>query len=248
MSSLSLKELKPFAAGIVKPFLEDVLSKYGDGIHSVHITGTSITDDFNEKTSDVNSVIVLKEMDIKFLDLLSVLGKKYGKHRVAAPLIMTPQYIRTSLDVFPVEFLNFKLIHSTVYGEDIFKGLEINRMDLRRQCERELKVKLISLRQGYISSLGDRKILAEGLAKSITDYMPLFRGIIILSGKQPPVRQDEVINSLSEAADINTGVFAQALGLKRDKIKLPLNELHTIFENYYAATEKLERIIDAIKA
>ena len=68
---------------------------------------------------------------------------------------MTPEYIRTSLDVFPVEFLNFKLIHATVFGEDIFESLEINRMDLRRQCERELKVKLVSLRQGYISSLGD---------------------------------------------------------------------------------------------
>jgi hypothetical protein len=245
--TLSMEKLKPAAAKNIKPFLDEILNKYNENIHSIYITGTAITDDFNEKTSDVNSVIVLKEMNLKFLELLSLLGKKYSRQKVAAPLIMTPEYIRTSLDVFPVEFLNFKLIHATVFGEDILEGLEINRMDLRRQCERELKVKIVSLRQGYISALGDGKILTEGLAKHITGYMPLFRGIIVLLGKQPPVRQNDVIQGLSEAAKMNTDVFTKVLRVKQDKMKLSIQELNSIFENYYTATEKLGRIVDEIK-
>ncbi|MBI5057613.1 MAG: hypothetical protein HZB61_13445 [Nitrospirae bacterium] len=247
MVNLSLEKLKPVAAKEIKPFFEEVLSKHQARIHSIYVTGTSITDDFNEKTSDVNSVIVLKEMDIKSLELLSLLGKKYSKSRVSAPLLMTPKYIATSLDVFPIEFLNFKLIHATVSGEDMFENLEIGMMDLRRQCERELKVKLISLRQGYISSLGDRKILTEGLAKHITGYMPLFRGIIVLLGKQPPVMQDEIIRVLSETANINTGVFSKVLRVKKEKIKLSVQELNSIFEDYYTAAEKLGEIVDEIK-
>jgi len=247
MLTLSLEKLKPVAAKNIKPFLDEILDKYHANIHSIYITGTAITDDFNEKTSDVNSVIVLREMDIKFLELLSLLGKKYSRQKVAAPLIMTPEYIKTSLDVFPIEFLNFKLIHATVSGEDILENLEIDRMDLRRQCERELKVKLISLRQGYISSLGDRKILTEGLAKHITGYMPLFRGIIILLGKQPPERQNDVIQVLSKAANMNTDVFTRVLKVKQEKIKLSMQELNAIFEDYYTATEKLVRIVDEIE-
>ncbi|MBI4848662.1 MAG: hypothetical protein HY808_08835 [Nitrospirae bacterium] len=246
MTDLSLGKLRPVAAKEIKPFFEEVLSRYQGKIHSIYVTGTSITDDFNEKTSDVNSVIVLKEMDLKFIELLSLLGKKYSKHRVAAPLVMTPEYIKTSLDVFPVEFLNFKLIHATAFGEDIFEGLEIGKPDLRHQCERELKVKLIALRQGYISSLGDRKILTEGLAKSITGYVPLFRGIIVLLGKQPPVNQGDVVRALSEAADINTDVFSKILRVKKEKVKLSMQELNTTFEDYYSATDKLGKIIDAI--
>ena len=98
MSNLTLEKLKPVAAKKIKPFLEEILVKYQEKIHSIHVTGTAVTDDYNEKISDVNSIFVLKKMDLKFLELIAPLGKKYGKHKVAAPLIMTPDYIKTSLD------------------------------------------------------------------------------------------------------------------------------------------------------
>ncbi len=247
MSELNLANMNTLAANKIKPFLDEVLSRYKDKIHSIHISGSATNDDFDEKVSDVNSIIVLKEMDLQFLELLAPLGKKYSKHKVAAPLIMTPDYIRTSLDVFPLEFLNFKLIHSTVLGEDIFESIEIDRMDLRHQCERELKVKLIWLRQGYLSSMGDRKMLTDGFKNSITGYIPLFRGVISLLGKEPPISQSKVMTALSEAADINTDVFSKILKARHIKGKLSIEELNTIFEDYYSATEKIGKIVDDIK-
>jgi hypothetical protein len=247
MPDLNLDKLKPLAAKRVKPFFDEILDKYSDKIHSIHVTGTAITDDFKEKTSDVNSLFVLKDMDLKFLELVAPLGKKYSKSRVAAPLIMTPEYIKTSLDVFPLEFLNFKLIHSTVFGEDILGDTEIKRLDLRHQCERELKVKLIALRQGYISSFGDKKTLSEGFVNSITSYIPLFRGIIDLLGKETPIRHSEVITALSEALDINTDIFAEILKVKHEKVKLSIDELNKNFEAFYEATEKTGKIVDEIK-
>ena len=247
MPDLTLDKLKPGAVKKVKPFLNEILSGYRERIHSIHITGTAITDDFNEKISDVNSVVVLKEMDLKFLELLAPRGKKYGRHKVAAPLIMTPEYIHSSLDVFPIEFLNFRLIHSTVFGEDILEDLVIDRMDLRRQCERDLKTKLIWLRQGYISSQGNKKLLTEGFVTSITGYIPLFRGIIHLFGKIPPVGQSDVITALAAESHVNTDVFAKVLREKHEKTKFSIDELNTVFGNYYAATEKLGKIVDEIK-
>ncbi|MBN2319399.1 MAG: hypothetical protein JXR49_10000 [Acidobacteria bacterium] len=247
MPDLALDKLKPAAAKKIKPFLEEMLAGYREKIHSIHITGTAITDDFDEKISDVNSVIVLKEMDLKFLELLAPLGKKYGKQKVAAPLIMTPGYINSSLDVFPIEFLNFKYIHSTVFGEDILENLPIDRMNLRHQCERELKTTLIWLRQGYLSALGDKKLLAEGFVRSITGHIPLFRGIIMLFGEALPVIQNDVITTLGRVAGVNTDVFAKVLREKHEKVKLTIEELNTIFEEYYAATERLGAIIDEIR-
>ncbi len=247
MPNINLAKLNPVAREKIKPFLEEILNKYLGKIHSIHVTGTCITDDFDIKRSDVNSIFVLKEMDLKFLELIAPLGKKYGKKKVAAPLIMTPEYIERSLDVFPIEFLNFKLIHATAFGDDIFKNIEINRMDLRHQCERELKTKLIWLRQGYISSLGNRKILTGDFVNSISGYIPLFRGIIVLLGKEPPVKQVEVITALAEASGISTDAFAKVLREKHEKIKLSIEELNTIFEDYYAAIEKLGKIVDDIK-
>lgn len=246
MHSLSLEKLNYRAAERMRPFLQEILDTYATGIHSVYITGTALTDDYDPDTSDVNSIVMLRQMDLNFLKLLAPLGKKYGKKKVAAPLIMTHDYVQSSLDVFPVEFMNFKLIHETVFGEDILSEINITMSNLRHQCERELKVKLIWLRQGYISSTGDRKTLANGFIESISGYIPLFRGIITLLGKEPPVRQSDVISMLSEATGVDTSAFARVLREKHSRGKMSMEELNTIFEDYYNTTEKLGRIVDEI--
>lgn len=246
MPEVRLQDLKPSAAKKIRPFLDEVLSRFEPAIHSIQVTGTALTDDYDEKRSDVNSVLVLKEMDLKVLALLAPLGKKYGKHRVAAPLIMTPAYIAESLDVFPVEFLNFKLIHSTVHGADLFQDLAIDLKDLRHQCEREIKTKLIGLRQGYISSRGERTLLSEALFRSVTAYIPLFRGIITLLGKEPPVLQQEVITALSRATGVDCGVFSRVHRAKHESGTASMDELNTFFEAYYHATEQLRKVVDAI--
>ncbi len=246
MFKLALERLTPLAAEKIKPFLEEALGSYHEKIHSIHVTGTAVTEDFNIKTSDVNSIFVLKEMDLKFLEIIAPLGKKYSRHKIAAPLIMTPEYIKKSVDVFPVEFLNFKLIYSTVYGEDVFENIEIKSADLRQQCERELKSRLIWLRQGYISHLGDMKAMSGDFVNSISGYIPLFRAIITLLGKQPPIRQQDVITAIFQSANINTDAFMKVLRKKRGEIKFSKEDLSTIFTDYYMAIEKLEKIVDEI--
>lgn len=247
MPEFNLERLHPDARERIRPFFEEVLNKYIENIHSIHIIGTAITEDYNPRYSDVNSIFVLKDMDIGFLKLLAPLGKKYGKRRVSAPLIMTPEYIVRSTDVFPIEFLNFKLIHATVLGEDILRDIEIKMKDLRTQCERELKSRLIGLRQGYISSQGNRRILTEGFIRSITGYIPLFRGVIVLSGKEPHIRHVDVIKRLSEATGIDTGIFYRVYRIKEERIKPSTEELNTMFEDYYQATERLVRIVDEMR-
>jgi predicted nucleotidyltransferase len=230
-----------------KPFLDEVLKIYKDTLHSISIFGSALTDDYNPKSSDINSVFVLNMMDLNFLKRFAPLGKKYGKKRIASPLIMTPEYIKSSLDVFPVEFFNLKLLHSTVYGEDIFRDLEIGAADLRHQCERELKSRLIALRQGYLSSLGNRKILTRSFVDSFSGYIPLFRSIIFLLGQKAPANSADVLATLQDAAGMNTGAFQMVLNIKTKSIKPTGDKLNSIFEEYYKAVEQLGDITDDIQ-
>jgi hypothetical protein len=175
------------------------------------------------------------------------LGKTYGKKRIASPLIMTPEYILNSLDVFPMEFMNIRLLHETVFGEDLFQNLVIDRSDLRLQCERELKVRLIGLRQGYLFSSGDAKILADLFINTISGYIPLFRGIILILGKEPPLRNEDVLTVLQEVSGVDTQVFKTVLKQKKQKTKMMIKQLNAIFKDYYVAIEKLGDITDGIK-
>jgi hypothetical protein len=247
MNTVNLKDIIPSVAGKMRPFIEEILRGHASNVHSFHIVGSAVIPDYNEKLSDINSVVVLHNMDLKFISFLAPLGKKYGKKRIAAPLVMTPEYIRDSRDAFPIEFLDFKLIHKTVYGEDIFRDIEIARQPLRLQCEREIKTKLIGLRQGYISSLGKKEPLATLLVRSIIGSMALFRAIISLLGKEPPVARSEVIKTYETAAGIEADIFAKLLLLKSGEMKPSEHELRALFERYYNALEATGKIIDELR-
>ena len=227
-------------------FLDFLLENHRDKLHSVYIVGSALTRDYDPQRSDINSVMVLHEMDLKFLELLAPMGRKFGRKGIAAPLFMTPTYIDQSRDVFPIEFLNIKLLHHTVFGQDIFRDLDIDRSDLRHQCERELKVKLIGLRQGYLSAAGDQKILAAGFADSFAGYMPLFKAIIVLLGHEPPQSNREILASLTDISGIRTDAFAQVSALKSRPAKPTLEKLNIVFKDYYDIIEELGEMIDAL--
>lgn len=238
----------PEAEKRFKLFLDDVLESRQDKIHSVHMTGSALTDDYDPRHSDINSVCVLKDMDLKFLESLAPLGKKYRKKKVAAPLIMTPAYVAQSLDVFPIEFLNIRMLHYTFWGEDIFKEIHIDPAHLRHQCERELKVKLIGLRQGYISASGDRKMLTDAFISSFAGYIPLFRGFIVMLGKDAPLNSDDVLSALQDVAHTDMAPFRAVLKEKQERAKLSMAQLNTLFEDCYTAIEKLGDMADEVEA
>ena len=238
--------LKTEISARFQPFMDKILEHYRDLVHSIHIVGSSLTEDYDPESSDINSVVVLEKMDLKFIEFLAPLGKKYGKKRIAAPLIMTPAYIDASLDVFPIEFFNIQRVHYTIFGKDVFQDLVIEESDLRRQCEQELKIKLMGLRQGLIAAAGDKKLLNRGFEESFSGYIPLFRSIILLLGQDPPHNFNATLSVLEEVSGVDTGAFKTVLNLKQKKANAAIEQLNTIFEGYYAALEKLGEIIDDV--
>lgn len=246
MNKLNVAGLNPAVAKKISPMIGKLLEEHAANIHSFHVVGSAVIEDYNEKLSEINSVVVLHNMDLRFISFLAPLGKKYGKNGIAAPLVMTPEYITNSLDAFPVEFLDFKLIHRTVYGDDLLQGLQIALPNLRLQCEREIKTKLIHIRQGYVSSLGKKDQLSMVLVRSITGSMALFRAIITLLDKEPPVQRMDVIKMLGETTKIETTIFEKLLLLKGNFIKPSEQELHALFEHYYHALEATGKIIDGL--
>ena len=229
------------------PFLAEVKACAGGNLHSIYLTGSALTTDFDPDHSDINSVVMLDKMDLKLLEQLAPLGKKYGKKGIAAPLIMTPGYVEKSLDVFPIEFLNLQRIHLCLLGEDIFNHLDIKKADLRQQCERELKIRLIQLKQQYIHAAGDRKILTNGFLGTFSGYIPLFRGIVFLYDGDPPITNADVLLALEKTTDVKVDAFRRVMKEKKDHSRLSLEQLNTLFEDYHAAIERLGDMVDEME-
>lgn len=243
MTDLVLSGLRPAVAEKAALFFKDILKETPVTIHSLHLMGSALSEDFDPGRSDVNSIVVLQEMDLRFIEFLAPRGKRYRDKGIAAPLIMTPAYVEQSLDTFPIEFLNISLLHHTAYGEDVFANLTIEHPDLRLQCEREIKAKLMRLRQGYLSSMGDAEALGKGLlSTSITGAIPLFRALITLRGGVPPSANHQVIDALAACAQVDCTAFHDVLSAKGGSIAK--STAVALFERYYEATRQLSEIIE----
>ena len=244
MSKLYLDKLKPVVAKSIDSFLKNIFENFGEHIHSIYVVGSALTNDFQKKHSDINSILVLKQINLKYLAILAPMGKKFRKQHIAAPLIMTPEYIKSSCDVFPIEFLNYKFMHQTIYGEDLFTDIQIKNSDLRQQCERDIKADLIGLRQGYLSTMGNKKELRIRIVRSLPKLIPLFRGIIFLYNQEPKTDFIDVLEQLEAATPIDCSVFFRIL---ENRIQPDAKMSgQSVFEEYYDALEKLSQVVDEI--
>lgn len=244
MEDLTLTNLSDQTQKVLEPFLRDILGHCKEDIVSISVIGSAVTKDFHSKHSDINTLIVVKEVKVSFFDFIATLGKRYGKKRIRAPLLMTRDYIDRSLEVFPLEFLEMKLIHQTVYGNDILKDIRIEKSDVRLQCEREFKGKLQHLCQGYIKAMGNRTALTELLTGSLSGYFPALRGLLFLYDQKIPREKGEVLFTIEKCFNVDTSVYRKLFEIRSNDVYPPVETLREIFENLYRVFNIIIKKVD----
>lgn len=244
MAKLNLSNVTLQIKDRMEPFFNEILSSFENQIKSIYIIGSAITSDFDKKTSDVDSVIVLKEKNLEIFDFIAPIGKRYGKKGIRAPIIITNDYIRSSLEVFPIQFLNMKAINTLVYGEDVFKEIKIKKSDLRLVCERELKGWIQNLGQAYIKSLGNDRVIKEMFISFLSSYIPLFRAILFLYDRELPKERNAVLDECEKVLNMRLNVFRELVTIKLGKYKPTHDDLKKDFQNMYNAMDKIAVLMD----
>lgn len=210
----------------------------GEGAKSLTLFGAVISGSFDAERHTARSVLVVDRVDLTMLRNLAKHGVRLGKASIAAPLIMTPDYIRASLDTFPLEFIEIKQQHVTVFGDDHFDDLVFDNDQIRLQCERELKVILIGLRQGLLAAAG-REMLVSALEVDVGEgLMRTLRGFMWLKGHENPQPALEVVEAVETI--VNRGLAGIRAALDPDA-----DHGWDVFENLYRDVEALGEIADA---
>ena len=173
---------------------------------------------------------------------------KARSKRIAAPLFLTKEYIQSSLDVFPVEFLDMKENHVVVFGEDTLGSLTIEGRHLRLFLEEQLKGKLIRVRQGFLENGLDLKAVRSLLKQSLNSLLPIFRNLLRLKNITPPIDKFEIITQCCHAFGLSASVFEQIYDEVTGKKKIIPAHLAVIFEQYLCLWETLIERVDASRA
>jgi hypothetical protein len=248
MVDIELKGIPGEAAIAFQPFAQELLTKLSSNLLSLSVTGSYVTGDFIPGRSDINSVLVLTRTDQSELDTL-VSMSKFKKRRIRSPLVMTEDYIRRSLDVFPIEFLDIKLFHKTIYGPDHFEKITIDKAQLRLQCERDLKAKLINLQRGYVSCGGRTREIRALLLDALPGFFALLRSMlfIIQAPKDPPARKADVLMEAEAAYHIPLRGLQEIIALRADKgFFLNRDKIVGLFKEVCKITNDLCVAIDAL--
>jgi hypothetical protein len=210
----------------------------GANAKALTLFGAIVAGSFNTDRHTARSVLVVNRVDLSMLRSLAQHGMQLGKAKIAAPLIMTPAYIKASLDTFPLELIEIHQQHLTIFGEDHFEDLSFEDVHIRLQCERELKVVLIGLRQGLLAAVGREKFIgalevdvAEGLTRTL-------RGLLWLKGQKDGKPAAEVLTEVERIAE-------RKLAGVRTALDPAARHGWDEFESLYSDVEALGEIADA---
>lgn len=195
----------------LRDFADLLRNLAGDNALSLTFYGSVAAGSFEPERHTARSVLVLRHDDLGLLRRIAEHGVRFGKQRIAAPLIMTPGYIAESLDTFPLEFLEIQQNHVVLFGEDHFDGLTLAEADVRYQCERELKVLAMGLRQGVLAAAGRDRVLND-VGQTIGEgLLRIVRGVLWLKGRRDPQAAALVLGDLERLTSRRFAGLRQAL-------------------------------------
>lgn len=231
----------------VSRFAEVLGQRLGDNLVSLTLVGSVLAEDFSPTHSDINSVLVVRDNTPEVLDFLAEIGPKMGRQRLAAPLLMRPEYIQRSCDVFAVEWLDFQWRHRTVLGNDPFSGLTFRKADVRLQCEREFKSALVRLRQGYIGSAGKPVAIGRLLAAAARELPAYLRATLWLYDRERPAATAAVFEHVGQLCMVSSAALAERYAHRFEKPRHTKEAMQSAFAEAYRAVEKLAEMTDKLE-
>ena len=242
--AVRLDRIRDTARGPLHILAEQLHSGLHDNLRSVTVVGSTLTDDFKPGVSDINTVVVLDRHSTPSLSFLAALAKSLRRQRLAVPLLVTASYIDRSRDVFGIEFLDFQLVHETIFGDDPFAPLRFDKRHVRLQCERELKALLVKMQQGYIEVGGDPRYVREEVIAATKELAPLLRAMLWLKDVERPRTMTASLLKAAEHFNVELNAAIDTDRWRSERRRLSAAEVEAGFEDVFAAADRLSRIID----
>ncbi|NVM04778.1 MAG: hypothetical protein HWN67_20830 [Candidatus Helarchaeota archaeon] len=229
---------------IFEEITSDYKSIFGENLLSIILYGSASRGEYVKKKSDINLLIVLTEDGLNLLGDALPSVKKWRKRAVSVPLFLTPEYIKSSLDSFPIEFFNIKHSYKVIFGEDILEDISINDKELRLQLERELKGKLLHLRESFFESADNKERLKGLFLASLGAFLSIFPVIMHLKGVEVAGKRKILLDRAVDVLGLDKELFTKLWNIKEGKSKFSKGEGRKIWEGYVDQVRKIAFEID----
>ena len=153
--------------------------------------------------------------DLAFRDLVACLPltERWHHRGTSVPLLLSPEELRRTVDIFPLEYTAMMADYTVARGVDPFRGLTIPVEDVRRAVEGLAKSHLIHLREAFLESHGETTRIASLIAASAAPLRALLTQIARLpeAGAGPADTGTPSDASLATLAELRMGIPASLI-------------------------------------
>lgn len=219
----------------------EIIPIYGSRLVSVILYGSAAGGDFDPGRSDINLLIVLKELGFEGVCKLSGLWKRLKGKGFGLPIFMDPGYMKRALDSYPIEFLDMKGCYKVIVGEDMLANIEIDREHIRLQVERELRGKLLHLLSNSVVIGNKSRRLRELMEVSLKDFGAVFRALLFLKEEKVERDRKRLWGLVEKAYGLDTEPFTGALRIIEVGKK---QEVAAVFPGYVKGVQSIIAKID----
>ena len=228
-------------------FVANLRECFGEGLVAVILYGPAARGEEMKGRTFIHFVVVVRDSTPSALAPCTAFMKRWVKERIAAPLFITSEYIGNSLDTFPLEFMEMKNSYAVVYGEDVLGGIEFRAGDVRSECEREIKGKLLHLRAEYLALRGNWKELAHLVHRSLETFRLVFTGALFLKKHPAPEKTPDLLETVAAEYGLDGALLRRLYEFSRGSVKPDPEETDRLFDLYVEELDKLSGALDAFR-
>jgi predicted nucleotidyltransferase len=222
----------------------------GNAVVSIAVYGSAASDDFSPGHSDVNLLVVLREVSFADLRLIGDLLRRAARAdlRIATPLVVTPSFLRDARDSYPIELADLRDRHRVLAGEDVVAGIAVAPERLREQAEREVRGKLLKLRGLAVHRPSDAEV-EHALASAVATFEVIERALLRAGGAAPTARGVALFEEVERRQRIPMRALARLARLRAEGGAWPSGpELDELLAAVLREVEALVAFVDGTAA
>jgi predicted nucleotidyltransferase len=224
----------------IEQFLAD-LDRAWPGGYTAVLIGSAARGQYLPGWSDINMLLILPEITPEALRAARQPLQRWRERAEALPLLFDADEWHRSNDAYPLEIVEMQTGYKVLRGHDPVGGMHVRPAYLRTALERELRGKLMRLRQGYALFAPGSEKLTGFLLNSASSVLLLCRGLLVLSGEPVPADPTAIVAAAGRVAGFPPDAVARVIARRGDRSWRCTEEE---VGGYLAAVQTAARFVD----
>jgi predicted nucleotidyltransferase len=232
------KQLDPHIQEGLEAFKADLVKVFGDDLCAVYIIGSG-AEARVRPLSDINLIVVLSQFP---REKAQTARESYRMAKATvnlAAMFVLRDELQATVEAFPVKFVDAKMRHVLLCGEDLLKDIAVPRDRLLHATKQSILNTRIRLRERYLLVSLRKEQLVRVIADSASSLRAAAASLLYLEGRQASSPREALKQICAEAPDGKwTQLIEQISGI-REQAQLGDADAEAIIFELLALTDLL---------